>query len=201
MPLINLIQDQRLAQRKNERAARLFFAAFAVSAALSVVAVGFLTFLKETAEGEQSELVANAERLRPSIEEIDANNAEYAVLAPRLDTLTGAQETTSRWNRVLAHLSTQTPTETWLTAMKANQNDPKLPVQVSFAGVSTRQELIGEYILRLQGCTDLGNVQLKFSQEKNVQFVNQLEFEVAGEIEGTVEEKERDETKQEGASA
>jgi hypothetical protein len=74
-------------------------------------------------------------------------------------------------------------------------------VLVSFIGLSVKQELIGEFILRLQGCTDLSNVNLKFSQEKNVTLGRQLEFEVTSEIEGTVEEKERNETKKEGASA
>jgi hypothetical protein len=71
---------------------------------------------------------------------------------------------------------------------------------VSFVGNSSRQELIGEYILRLQGCTDLLNVNLKFSQEKNVQLGRQLEFEVSADIDGTVEEREKNETQKEGSA-
>lgn len=201
MPLINLIQEQRMAAKKNEQASRLFFMTFAGSAALSVVALGFLTFLKEQAEGEQSALQVKAQQLKPLLDEVEMNVSEYSKLAPRVTTLEGAQETTNRWNRIMAHLSTQTPAETWMTQMRAMQNDPKNPVTVSFIGLSMKQELIGEFILRLQGCTDLSNVNLKFSQEKNVQLGRQLEFEVTSDIEGTVEEKERNETKKEGASA
>jgi Tfp pilus assembly protein PilN len=201
MPLINLIQEQRLAARKNEQQARFFFMAFAGSAALSVVALGFLTFLRESAESEQSSLRAKAQKLQPMLDEIAKHQAEYGKLAPRVTTLTDAQETTNRWNRVLAHLSTQTPTETWLTQMRASQPDLKQPVQISFIGLSSRQELIGEFILRMQGSPDLKDVGLKFSQEKNVQFGAQLEFEVSAGLDGTIEERERDETKKEGGSA
>lgn len=201
MPLINLIQEQRLAARKNEQQARFFFMAFAGSAALSVVALGFLTFLRESAESEQSSLKAKALKLQPLVDEIAKHQADYGKLAPRVTTLTDAQETTNRWNRVLAHLSTQTPTETWLTQMRASQPDLKQPVQISFIGLSSRQELIGEFILRMQGSPDLKDVGLKFSQEKNVQFGSQLEFEVSAGLDGTIEERERDETKKEGGSA
>jgi Tfp pilus assembly protein PilN len=201
MPLINLIQEQRLAARKNEQAARLFFMTFVSSAALSVVSLGFLTFLKESADSEQSALSVKAQKLKPILDEIETNLSEYGKLSPRLKTLEDAQETTNRWNRIMAHLSTQTPTETWLTQIRAMQSDPKTPVQISFTGLSARQELIGEYILRLQGCTDLLNVGLKFSQEKNVQLGRQLEFEIGADIDGTIVERERNETKKEGDSA
>lgn len=201
MPLINLIQEQRLAASKNERAARFFFLTFASSAALSVVALGFLTYLKESADSEESGLRAKAQKLQPILDEIDKNQADYGKLAPRVTTLENAQETTNRWNRVLAHLSTQTPTETWLTQIRASQPDLKQPVQISFIGLSSKQELIGELILRLQGSTDLKDVGLKFSQEKNVQYGSQLEFEVSAGLDGTVEEREKNETKKEGTSA
>jgi Tfp pilus assembly protein PilN len=198
MPLINLIQEQRLATLKNEKASRLFFITFAASAALSVVGLGFLTFLKESADSEESSLKAKAQKLQPLLDEIANYESEYGKLSPRVTTLVNAQETTSRWNRVLTHLSTQTPTETWLTNIRASQPDLKKPVQIAFVGLSARQELIGELILRLQGCTDLTDVGLKFSQEKNIQFGRQLEFEVNAGLDGTVEEKERNETKKEG---
>ena len=70
MPLINLIQEQRLAARKNEKASRLFFMSFAASASLSVVALGFFTFFKESAESEQSGLRAKAQQLQPTLYEI-----------------------------------------------------------------------------------------------------------------------------------
>ncbi len=201
MPLINLIQDQRLAAKKNERASRLFFMSFATVGALSLLSFGSLLIMKESAENEASDLRAKAQEIQPIVDEVEATNQEYSKLAPRVTTLTGAQETTTRWNRVLDHLAVHTPTETWLTSLRAMQTDPKAPVTVNFFGLSKRQELIGEFILRLQGSDDLANVGLKYTQEKPAATGSQLEFEVMGELEGTVEEKERNETKKEGASA
>lgn len=200
MPLINLIQDQRLAAKKNERTARVLFVSFATVATVSVLASGFLLVLKESAANEASDLKAKAQQVQPILDEVEATNREYGKLAPRVTTLTGAQETTTKWNRVLDHLAVQTPTETWLTTMRANQSDPKNPVAITFQGLSKRQELIGEFILRLQGSPDLANVGLKYTQEKPAQIGSQLEFEVNAELEGTVEEKERNETKKEGSA-
>ena len=201
MPLINLIQDQRLAAKKSERAARVFFMSFATVATLSVLSFGFLLVLKETAENEASDLRVKAQQVQPILDEVEATNSEYSKLAPRVTTLTGAQEPSSRWNRVLAHLAVHTPTETWLTTMRAMQTDAKKPVALTFMGLSKRQELVGEFILRLQGSQDLANVGLKFTQEKAAQAGSQIEFEVNAELEGTVEEQDRNETKKEGTSA
>lgn len=197
MPLINLIQEQRLAAKKNEQAARLFFMSFVSCAAISVVGLGFLTYLKESADSEQSALQLKAQELKPTLDEIEKNTSEFGKLSPRLKTLEDAQETTNRWNRIMAHLSTQTPTETWLTGIRAQQSDPKTPVTIAFIGLSARQELIGEYMLRLQGCTDLVGVNLKFSQEKNITLGRQLEFEIDANIDGTALEVDRNETKEE----
>lgn len=201
MPLINLIQDQRLVAKKNERTARVFFMSFAISGALSVLSFGSLLIMKESVQNEASDLRVKAQKIQPIVDEIDATNREYSKLAPRVTTLTGAQETSTRWNRVLDHLAVHTPTETWLTNLRAMQTDPKSPVTLNFQGLSKRQELIGEFILRLQGSADLTNVGLKYTQEKPAAVGSQLEFEVSGELEGTADEKERNETKKEGTSA
>lgn len=201
MPLINLIQDQRLASKKNERAARVFFLSFATVATLSVLSLGTLLVMSEAASNEVSDLRAKAQEVQPIVDEVEMTNREFSKLAPRVTTLTGAQETSTRWNRVLDHLAVHTPTETWLTILRASQSDPKNPVLLTFQGLSKRQELIGEFILRLQGASDLTNVGLKYTQEKPVQAGSQLEFEVNADLNGTVEEQERNETKKEGSSA
>jgi len=199
MPLINLIQEQRLTVKKNEKVTRLFFMAFAGTGVLSVMTLGGLLFMTESASSEESTLRAKAQEVQPLLDQIQATNTDYGKLAPRLKTLEDAQEATTRWNRVLEHMSSQTPSETWLTQMRATQGDPKSPITVSFMGMSSRQELIGEFILRLQQLPDLLNVALKYSQEKNAQYGRQLEFEVSADLDGTIEEKERNETKKEGA--
>src|SRR5205823_258108 len=105
---------------------------------------------------------------------------------PRLATLENAQLTTGHWSRILDHLSRQTPDETWLTGVRCQDSDPTKAVEVTFAGISTRQEHIGDLILRLQNCPDLGNVALRFTAEKPASATeHDINFEVTSEIKGT----------------
>ena len=91
MPLINLIQEQRLAVKKNEKVTRLFFLAFAGTGVLSVMTLGGLLFMTESASSEESALRAKAQEVQPLLDQIQATNAEYSKLAPRLKTLEDAQ--------------------------------------------------------------------------------------------------------------
>lgn len=185
MPFINLIQEQRLEARKNETRARLFFLTFAGSAVLSVFALGLLMFQNEMLSVQESSFQVKAQKLAPLVKRIQANNDDYAELQPRLDTLQNAQLVTGRWNRILDHLSHQTPTETWLTSIRCSASDPLKPVNVTFVGMSTRQELIGDFIERLQSCPDLSNVALKYTMEKQVNDARDIEFEINSDVTGT----------------
>jgi Tfp pilus assembly protein PilN len=199
MPLINLIQEQRLEIKRRERTTRIYFMACVGSVLLSVGSWGFLHFQTEKLQSQESALRALAQKTQPIMNEIEVTQRAYAEVAPRLKTLEDAQMATGRWNRVLEHLALNTPAETWLTAMRCTAADPTAPVNVSFAGLSNRQELIGEFMLRLQNCTDLESVGLKFTAEKAVQNSRNIEFEVSANIAGSAEEKSKNEIKEEGA--
>jgi Tfp pilus assembly protein PilN len=192
MPLINLIEEQRLAVRKAERAARLAFFGFVGSTMLGVVAIGFLVFQSERLKSQESELRAQIVRVKPILAQIEANKADIAAMNPRLETLEGAQQITDRWARILAHLTVQTPDSTWLTSLRSTAADPAKPIEVSLAGLSTHQEPVGEFILRLQGCEDLDTVTLKYTQEKVEQSGKAVEFEIGAGIAGTLEEVKRE---------
>jgi Tfp pilus assembly protein PilN len=197
MPLINLIQEQRLEARKRERQARLFFMGFAASAVLSAGTLGYILFTAEGLEGQKAALEAQAMKTQPLVKEIDAKEAAYNDLAPRLQTLQEAQDLTLRWSGILEHLSFHTPDQTWLTSMRAAAPDPTQPINISFAGMSARQELVGEYILRLQSCNDLDDVQLKFTGEKLVNMSRNIEFELLANLRDSIEQKQKDESKNE----
>lgn len=197
MPWINLIQEQTLLERANARKARMFLFAFAGAFGVSVTAVGFLTFQLDTLNGEVSRLNAKTQRVAPLIRQVDDSKNELAVMGPKLTTLEDAQKTSARWSRILEHLTRQTPPQTWLTTMRCTVTDPTKPINVTLAGLSFRQELVGEFILRLQGCTDLENVALKFTQEKMISTTRNIEFEVSADIAGTAEAKPKDEAKDE----
>lgn len=196
MPFINLIQEQRQEARRQENRARLFFMSFVGSAVLSVGVLGLLMFENEVAHSEEAALLAKAQKLEPLSKRIEANNNDYADLSPRLATLENAQLVTGRWSRILDHLSRQTPEATWLTGLRCSASDPTKPVQVTFAGLSEKQELIGDFILRLQSCPDLANVALRFTDEKPAANTHDIEFEITSDVQGTAEEV-KDEVKKE----
>lgn len=196
MPFINLIQEQRLEAKRNENRARLFFLTFVGSAVMSVGAFGFLMFQNEMLRGEQADLTAKAQKLQPLVTRITNNNNDLADLQPRLTTLEGAQLVTGHWSRILDHLSRQTPDSTWLTGVRCTASDPTKPVNITFEGLSTRQELVGDFIERLQSCPDMTNVTLKYTMEKLVAAGRDIEFQVTADIEGSAE-VQKDETKKE----
>jgi Tfp pilus assembly protein PilN len=198
MPLINLIQEQRLSNQREERRSRLFFMGFVGTAVASALGFGFLLFKTDAAQGEVARLEAQAQRLAPLLAEIEENNKLFAQLSPRLKTLQGAQELTSRWDRILDHLAVQTPNQTWLTGIRCVAQDATKPVQISFIGMAANQDLVGEFILRLQSCTDLEKVNLRYTQEKVVANGIGIEYEVAGDLAGTAEAKPQNEEKKEG---
>lgn len=189
MPYINLIQEQRQEVKRTEQKARIFFLGFAASAVLSLASLGVLFVVTEAANGQASDLQAKAQRIMPITEDIEKANLEVSKLEPRLTSLEDARRTTARWNRILDHLTINTPQEVWLTILRAQATDPKAPVMVSMTGMATRQELIGEFMLRLQNCEDLEAVNLRFSQEKPVEQVSRLEFQIDANVVGTIEEK------------
>jgi len=197
MPLINLIQEQRISEKRGDSKARLYFVSFVTSAALGLGAIGFLVFKTEATHGDISQLEANIQKLQPMIGQIESARADYGVIAPRVETLQAARDLTDKWNRVLDHLTVQTPDKVWLTAIRATGNDPKAPISVTFTGLAHSQELIGEFQLRLQGCEDLESVNFKYSQEKPVANSHLIEFQIESGLVGTQQEKEKNEGKEE----
>jgi Tfp pilus assembly protein PilN len=199
MPLINLIQEQRLARKRNEAKARSFFLVFVGSAVASVAGYGFFLFQTDSLGREKAQLEAQIQKNTPLVKQIEDNDKLYGQLSPRLQTLEDAQTVSGRWGRILTHLSHQTPGSTWLTAMRVQAADSTKPISLSVQGVAPGQAPISEFILRLQNCKDLENVSLKYSQEKVIQLNKAVEFEVTADIVGTAEAKPKEE-KDEGES-
>jgi Tfp pilus assembly protein PilN len=189
MPVINLIQEQRLARKRNESKTRTFTFAFLGAAAASVLGFGFFFVQSAMLHAEKSRLEAQLERNAPLVKQIQEYQRLYGEIAPRLKTLEDAQMVSGRWGRIMTHISRQTPKPTWLTAMRVQANDPTKPISLSLVGVAPAQEPISEFILRMQNSKDLENVNLKFTQEKMVNTLKAVEFEVTADIVGTAEAK------------
>lgn len=193
MPLINLIQEQRLARKRNEARARSFFLVFVGSAVASVGGFGVFWLQTESAAREKSQLEAQLQKNAPLVKQIEEYQKQYAEVSPRLKTLEDAQTVSGRWGRILTHIAKQTPSPTWLTAMRVMASDSAKPINLSLIGVAPNQEPISEFILRMQNSKDLENVNLKFTQEKMLNLVKAVEFEVTADIVGTAEAKPKEE--------
>ena len=196
MPLINLIQEQRLARRRNEAKARSFFFMFVGSSVAAVGGFGYFWLQADGLSQEKTKLESQIAKNAPLVKQIEEYQKSYGELSPRLKTLEDAQLVSNRWGRIMTHIAHQTPKPTWLTAMRVTSNEPSKPISLSLQGVSPAQEPISEFILRLQNSKDLENVTLKYSQEKMMQTTKAVEFEVTADIVDTAEAK----PKQEGES-
>ncbi len=187
MPFINLIAEQRMMARRAERRSRIAFMAFVGSVCTVVACFGVVFLMTETTAGEVGRLRAEVRKLEPIRKEIAQNREALSDMWARLTTLEDAQALTARWARILNHLSVQTPNTMWLTSIRSVSSEPSKPITASFQGLTGRLEPVGEFILRLQRCTDLQSVSLKYAQEKISPQGRGIEFEVSADVAGTEE--------------
>lgn len=192
MPFVNLIQEQRLAIKRDERTARTYFAVFAGAAAGAICVFVFLLFACEQASASESKLNATKQKNAPLVRQIAENEQQTADLQPRLTTLGQAQQATERWGRILKHLATQVPASAWLTGVRALNADPTKPVTASIDGLSVQQSPVSELMYRLENSPDLENVNLKFTQEKMQGTLKQTSFQIDADIVGTAIPKVED---------
>lgn len=191
MPVINLIQEQRLVRQRQEQRARIALLTLAGTVVLGLFGYGILFFEGTALKFEVSRLDSDLTKMKPVIAQIEDNERQRALLSPRLKTLQDAQTQTNRWAHLLQYLRTQTPTDTWLTALQSNALEQDKPTTVVLQGTARAQKPISEFILRTENEPDLENVLLHFTQEKKsgVSTMRAVEFEVGADIAGSAEQK------------
>lgn len=188
MPLINLIEEQRLSLKASRTKARNALIALSVVGVVSAFGCGLLWLESESLDTEVNKLRQDVEKVKPLLADIEDKKNTIAKVEPKLTTLENAHGISGKWNRVLNHLTVQTPPELWLTAIRTVATDATKPIEVSFIGVSSELNKVGEYILRLQSCPDMESVSLKFTQEKVISNGVGIEFEINSALAGTAEE-------------
>lgn len=185
MPMINLIQEQRLAAAQNDKRSRALFMSFVASAMLGLAATGFLFLQAESKQSEVANLTRRVDKLEPVLEKISANEKVLNIMAPKLATLSDAKDLNQRWSKILDFLTRNTPEGLWLTALRCSQTDPNDPVQLTVQGLSLSQDAVGDLLLRLKSSEDLfERADLKFTQEENVE-TGRIKFELIGHVTGT----------------
>lgn len=189
MPSINLIEPLKIAARKSEKQLRVSKMTFMGSAIIAAFGYGLLMLQSGDIGGEERKLQEQIAKLKPLVDEIETQKKEVNQLTPRLQTLQDAQKLTGRWGRIMQHLSTNTPPEVWLTGLRSLASDGEKPINLSIVGVAKTQANVSEFALRWQNALDLEAANLRYSQEKMLDKLQAIEFEVGGDIVGTAEKK------------
>lgn len=185
MPNINLIHEQRSAIRRRIRNARIGLYIAAGSFGLATVGCALLLVQSALSKSEEERLQAELKRLKPLSKEIEVCNAETSRLAPRVKTLGDARKSTDRWQRILTHFTSNTPSNTWFTNVRALCDDITKPVSVTVNGMGIAQAPIGELLLRTQNCPDLENINLHYTEERTTQDRKAIQFEFVADVTGT----------------
>lgn len=186
MPNVNLIAEQRSQYRRSARKTQVWFFASSATAVMSLFAVGFLLLATESKKGELRGLQAEYEKQSPIRDEIEKNGDALGLLKPRLDTLISARASTEKWSTILNHISLTMPEGTFLTNVRSQSpNDPSKPIEFELTGMSLEQNLIGSFMIALQGCPEFGTVALRYTEEKRAQQGTGLEFAISTSIAGS----------------
>jgi hypothetical protein len=185
MPFINLIESDLIVAKKAAQQLRL--SQTALVAAGSVVGIAYLLVLGQGAllAAEEKGIQIKLKKLKPMLKAIDEQKRIIADLEPRLETLSSARDLTSRWGRLLNHITVNTPPDVYLTAIRADSSQPDQPIKVTFVGTGKSQSDASQFVLRCQNSQDLEGVNLIQSQEKLLRSMSAIEFEIAGSIVGT----------------
>jgi Tfp pilus assembly protein PilN len=159
----------------------------ALVAAGSVVGIAYLLVRGQGAliAAEEKGIQIKLKKLKPMLKAIDEQKRIIADLEPRLETLSSARDLTSRWGRLLNHITVNTPPDVYLTAIRADSSQPDQPIKVTFVGTGKSQSDASQFVLRCQNSQDLEGVNLIQSQEKLLRSMSAIEFEIAGSIVGT----------------
>ncbi|MGN9268170.1 hypothetical protein, partial [Enterococcus faecium] len=94
----------------------------------------FLLIDTTLAASEASRLKHEIARLKPLQDQIDSDTAEYEKLNPRVTQLQKSTEISNRWERILTHLSKQTPDHTWLKTVRCSAFDASKPISIQITG-------------------------------------------------------------------
>jgi Tfp pilus assembly protein PilN len=193
MPIINLIQEQRLAEARRDQGVRIALFVLMGTISLGVLSYGILIFQRQALLAEESRLDADIKANEPIMKQIDAIGATENTLKPKLQTLIDAQKVSDKWEDILTRLETQTPPDAWLTGLQCPQVSDDKPIELVFTGTSRAQRPISEFILRTQNQPCLENVMLHFTQEKRSTGTSRaIDFEMGAEIKDSSDQKVSD---------
>jgi Tfp pilus assembly protein PilN len=157
MPYINLIQEQKLAERKREQQIRMLFMGVLGVGAVSVLTAVFFTLDASRLNAEAVRLERKKEELQPKLDALETARYATADILPQIQTLESGQESVSNWWNILDHLKMSTPDDIWVTEVRSRRTDAKSPISLTTIGRSLNHEGVGAFMLHLESADQLQN--------------------------------------------
>lgn len=182
MPLVNLIEEQRIQVKQGESRARILLVASGILGCICFIAGGLFGLQAIVMNAMSNDLEQKEEQMKPYTDELEQNGQLYAELSPRLDTLEKAQTKTLQWRVVLDYMTKNTPNGLYLTGIRCQKPALDQPVLITMVGNAQSQEAVSALLLRLELQPDLEQPNLRFTQEKRTELGDAVEFEVVASL-------------------
>ena len=193
MANINLISARRAERVRLTRVTRGLLAGIAGTTVVGFGAFSLLAFQLLAVNGRFGDVQAKLVKLRPILKQIEADQAERAVLQPKILTLTEAQKKTQRWFDILEGMKRAIPEETWLTNLAVEKGTADQPGALRLTGTTVSQTRVGETMYRLtQQPNYYKKVDLRFTQTNQVETHSEVAFELVAQLVGTEPEKKKE---------
>ncbi len=174
---INLL-PVRAIKKKETAKQQIFILIFSVCALLAI-GIAVFTVLQTkiiTAKKEIESSEKELQQLKTKIGEIENIKKLQDEVKKKLDVLNQLRRDKAGPANRLAKLSEAVPDKLWLTKYTENGNN------VSLAGIAYTEDLIAEFMRKLQATDNFTNVELLVSQQTEVNGVKAKQFELSCQI-------------------
>jgi len=189
---INLLPYRASKKKESANQQLVIMAATILLVLAAVGAIYYVTVEKiSTAKQEITRSESELANLKKKIGEIDNLKKLQAEVRRKLDILNQLRkEKTGPANR-LARLSDIVPDRLWLTRYQESG------LRVSVSGLAYNEELIAEFMRRIESSQEFGNVELQVSEQQEISGVKLKKFDLSFEIKvNTPEEPKKEAGKQ-----
>jgi Tfp pilus assembly protein PilN len=187
---INLIPAEIKLQRLITRARSLSRPAFIlfvlVLAAIYIYQNGVIRDMNRRLlmlESERGVLINQQNRYREILDKTRLLQKREADIKKRVEIIYGLLEYQIQWSAVLKFLSNNMPKKIWLTSLSSSDVDNGESKKImQFAGTSMNNSAIAEFIFILENSRYFDNVNLGYSQKRDMPERVLFDFEISTEI-------------------
>jgi Tfp pilus assembly protein PilN len=148
------------------------------------IAYGFLAIKIMTVSSDLKLVKADLNEIQPTVDRIHEMESAKAQLMPKVTLLTKARESTLYWRNLMLDLSASLPDKTWLTAMTVTRDENGGTSNIALSGMSTKQALVGETMLRIGDHKSLKDVKLKYTNLGKLGKESTVNFELGAGLSG-----------------